>query len=175
VCVQSAVLKTLTAVDPNPHMIDIARGHLTAKTGGDNAPGVTAALIQGRAEELEFSSGSFDAVVTTLVLCSVTDAKKSMAEIARVLKPGGRWLFMEHVRSEESQMLAMLQDALDPLEGIFAEGCHLNRPTNRQILRSNHFARVEPYEEFSAMGDRGEQFLIGPHAMGVAWKAAASA
>eukprot|EP00613_Pedinella_sp_CCMP2098_P013492 CAMPEP_0171750568 /NCGR_PEP_ID=MMETSP0991-20121206/41466_1 /TAXON_ID=483369 /ORGANISM="non described non described, Strain CCMP2098" /LENGTH=259 /DNA_ID=CAMNT_0012351521 /DNA_START=240 /DNA_END=1019 /DNA_ORIENTATION=- len=141
--------------------------------------GANVALVQGAGEELPFPDGSFDAVVATLVLCSVEDPWKVLAEVSRVLKPGGRFLFMEHVRPG---VLGLVQDILDPLQGVVAAGCHLNRRTGDLILASASgtsaatpalpsapplFERVEPFDRFDA---EGQSFLIAPHVAGVAWK-----
>jgi len=90
--------------------------------------------VQASAEALPFEDGSFDTVVSTLVLCSVRDQDRTLAEIRRVLRPDGRFLFVEHVRSEEPG-LARWQDRLERPWGVVAFGCHPNRAT---------LARVEP-------------------------------
>ena len=111
-------------------------------------------------EALPFQTSTFDAVVTTLVLCSVTDVDQVVQEISRVLKPGGRWLFMEHVHAE-TPLLGFAQDLFEPLEERLAAGCHLNRDIGNRILAHTgegngcHFSRVESFERFSAMGDHG--------------------
>ena len=160
-------VKQLTGLDPNPFMLEKTAALKTT------AGGVLPALVRGVGEEMPFDDNSFDAVVSTLVLCSVQDPERVMEEIARVLKPGGRWLFMEHVRESAgtAPFLKAAQDAFDPLQVHMAAGCHLNRQTDRSILTSAAFDRVSPMVRFSAMGDKGEQFLISPTVMGVAWKA----
>jgi SAM-dependent methyltransferase len=84
-------------------------------------------LALARAEELPFLSNSFDTVVATLTLCSVQDPHVSLTEIARVLRPEGRLLFLEHGRAEGK--LGRWQDRLTPLWSAVALGCHLNRLT----------------------------------------------
>jgi ubiquinone/menaquinone biosynthesis C-methylase UbiE len=173
----SGSVKKLTGLDPNPFMLEkLATGACKKQTSA----GVVPTLVGGVGESLPFADASFDAVVSTLVLCSVTDPEKVLSEIGRVLKPGGRYLFMEHVRAEAAEdgsdgdgaakLLAAAQDAADPMQVKMAAGCHLNRRTGDQILNSEAFERIAPMKHFSAMGDRGEQFLISPHVMGVAWK-----
>jgi SAM-dependent methyltransferase len=88
--------------------------------------------IRARAEKLPFEDDSFDTVVSTLVLCSVRDQDEALAEIRRVLKPGGRLLFIEHVRADDPK-LAQWQDRLDRPWGVVAMGCHANRATLGRI------------------------------------------
>ena len=87
-----------------------------------------AAIIDASAEQLPFADRSVDTVVSTLVLCTVEHPDRALAEIARVLRPGGQFLFIEHVRAE-SPALAWWQDRLlDPWRR-FACGCRCNRAT----------------------------------------------
>ena len=85
-------------------------------------------VVRAQAESLPFEDSSFDTVVCTLVLCTVDDPQRALAEIRRVLRPGGRLLFLEHVRSEDPR-LAQWQDRLHGLQYRFGHGCHCNRPT----------------------------------------------
>lgn len=85
-------------------------------------------VVAAGAEALPFADGRFDTVVATLVLCTVPDAAAGLREIARVLRPGGRFLFMEHVRAEE-RSAARRQDRIAPVHRFFADGCHPNRDT----------------------------------------------
>jgi ubiquinone/menaquinone biosynthesis C-methylase UbiE len=83
-------------------------------------------ILQGSAEKLPFQAEAFDSVVATLVLCTISNANAAMDEMHRVLKPGGRLILIEHVKSQ-SAFLATLQNILTPLWKYFARGCHLNR------------------------------------------------
>jgi ubiquinone/menaquinone biosynthesis C-methylase UbiE len=85
-------------------------------------------VIAAPAERLPFDDASLDTVVSTLVLCTVDDPTAALSEIARVLRPDGRLLFIEHVRAE-SRALAWCQDRLAGPWRRFAEGCRCNRPT----------------------------------------------
>ena len=85
-------------------------------------------VVAAGAEELPFEENSFDTVVSTLVLCTVDDPRAVIAEIDRVLRPGGELLFLEHVRSD-SKRLARWQDRLHRPWHAFAAGCHANRAT----------------------------------------------
>jgi SAM-dependent methyltransferase len=87
---------------------------------------------QTTAERLPFEAGTFDSVVSTFTLCTIPDVAAALAEVRRVLKAGGRFLFAEHGRSD-SRSRARWQDRLDPLQQWWACGCHLNRPIERLI------------------------------------------
>ncbi|TPG36668.1 class I SAM-dependent methyltransferase [Mycolicibacterium hodleri] len=90
--------------------------------------GCVARVIDAPAERLPLADASVDTVVTTLVLCTVDDPERALREIARVLRPGGQVLFIEHVRSN-SQRLAAWQDRLREPWRRFAGGCVCNRST----------------------------------------------
>src|SRR5881394_708143 len=85
-----------------------------------------AEVVQAPAEDLPFEDASFDTVVSTLVLCGV-DQRGSLGEVRRVLRPGGRLLFLEHVRSEDPD-LARFQDRMNWLNRLVV-GCECNRQT----------------------------------------------
>ena len=89
---------------------------------------VSCSVVHAPAEDLPFEDDSFDTAVSTLVLCTVEDPRRAIAEIARVLRPGGRLLFLEHVRAD-SERLARWQDRLHRPWRAFAAGCNANRPT----------------------------------------------
>jgi ubiquinone/menaquinone biosynthesis C-methylase UbiE len=88
-------------------------------------------LIRAGAEALPFDDASFDCAVSTLVLCAVEDQARALGEVRRVLRPAGRLLFIEHVRSEEAG-LARWQDRLNWLNQ-FVVNCDCNRPTLQGI------------------------------------------
>lgn len=114
-------LDSLTVTEPDPHMFKQLRSR-----ADEGCPG--ADLLQAGAEVLPFEDDSFDTVVVTLVLCTVPDAERTLAEIKRVLAPGGQLLFLEHVRSHEPG-LAKWQDRLEGPWRFLADGCHCNRDT----------------------------------------------
>ncbi|MET4637192.1 class I SAM-dependent methyltransferase [Mycetocola sp. 2940] len=90
--------------------------------------GRSAHIVAAPAEALPFEDGSFDTVVSTLVLCTVTDPERALAEVRRVLRPDGRLLFCEHVRSG-SLRLAGWQDRCADAWAVIADGCRCNRDT----------------------------------------------
>ena len=89
-------------------------------------------VVRAPAEQLPFEDESFDFVVATLVLCTVDDPVRALGEARRVLKPGGRLLFLEHVRSDDAK-LARWQDRLNGFQKRFACGCNCNRDTLKTI------------------------------------------
>ena len=118
----------LVLAEPDPHMAAKLRPKLRAS-------GVAAELIEAPAERLPFEPASFDTVAFTLVLCTVPDPVAALAEAARILRPGGKLLFVEHVRSEEPR-LARWQDRLEKPWRFLADGCHCNRDTVAAIEAS---------------------------------------
>jgi len=114
------VVSELVMVEPDPHMLKQLRAK--AVDGG----GVE--IVAASAQELPFADDSFDTAVFTLVLCTVPDPATALREAARVLKPQGKLLFIEHVRAEE-EGLARWQDHLEGPWRFLADGCHCNRDT----------------------------------------------
>jgi ubiquinone/menaquinone biosynthesis C-methylase UbiE len=105
---------------------------LERKLGSSSVP---ARVVRAPAEQLPFDDASFDFVVSTLVLCTVTDPARALAEIHRVLKPEGQFLFLEHVRSDSAK-LARWQDRLNGINKRIGHGCNCNRPTLENIERA---------------------------------------
>jgi ubiquinone/menaquinone biosynthesis C-methylase UbiE len=92
-------------------------------------------VLTGDVQALPFPDGSFDTVVATLLFCSVSDPLRGLKELKRVVKPGGRYLFMEHVKPE-GRAAAGLADFVTPAWKRIAGGCHLNRETSSTIVRA---------------------------------------
>jgi ubiquinone/menaquinone biosynthesis C-methylase UbiE len=113
------------AVEPE----DRLRAH--AERTASEVP-VAITVVAGHAEELPAADGSMDAAVTSLVLCSVPAPATALAQIARVLKPGGEFRFYEHVRSPQ-RVVGLAQDLIAPLWSLAAGGCHPNRDTAAAI------------------------------------------
>jgi ubiquinone/menaquinone biosynthesis C-methylase UbiE len=118
----------LVLCEPDPHMAGRLRERLAKQGTGAQA----ASVIEAPAEDLPFDDGSFDAVVATLVFCTVEDPLRAVAEARRVLVEGGRLLFLEHIRSS-SRRLSWWQDRLERPWGFFAGGCHPNRATDQLL------------------------------------------
>lgn len=128
--------------------------------------GLSAELRIARAEALELPDESVDAVLATLVLCSVRDVGAVLAEVRRVLRPGGRFVFLEHVAAPRGTGLRRVQGCLRPLWRSLAEGCTLDRETE-SALRAAGFRTLE-LETFRL--PRRVAWLIAPHVAGSATK-----
>lgn len=105
------------------------------------ASGRPTTVVRAPAEALPFPDHSFDTAVCTLVLCTVRDPERTLGELARVLEPGGRLLFLEHVRSDDPS-LALWQDRFAPLWRRFGHGCNCNRPTP-DLIRGSAFELMD--------------------------------
>jgi ubiquinone/menaquinone biosynthesis C-methylase UbiE len=115
----------LVVTEPDPFMATRLRNRLAAEPPKP----AEARVVEAPAEQLPFEDGSFDTVVSTLVLCSVNAPDRAVAEIVRVLNPAGRLLCVEHVRSPDNRRLAAWQDRLERPWGWMSGGCHPNRDT----------------------------------------------
>ena len=143
----------LVGIDPSRPMLH--RAEQRAK-----GLGRAVTLLQAPAEELPFENGTFDTAVSLVVLCSVDDPARVLAELRRVLRPGGRLLFSEHVRSDDPS-LARRQDRYARPWGWFTCGCNPNRDTLGAI-RSAGFEVVELDREERPEIPR----LVRPHVKG---------
>jgi SAM-dependent methyltransferase len=98
--------------------------------------------LRAPAEDIPYDDATFDTVVSTLVLCSVDDQPRSVRELWRVLKPGGSFLFLEHVCSDDARV-ARRQDRLNWLNRL-TSSCDCNRPTLRTLERAGFaFSHIE--------------------------------
>src|SRR5581483_8399638 len=122
----------LVVTEPSPHMLAHLREAIQAVPP---AAGQTK-LVQAGAEELPFADGSFDTVVGTYVLCTIPNPTKALSEVARVLRPGGRFLFLEHVHAGDGTMLGRFQDLVELPHRYVTAGCHPNRRTERLLTHS---------------------------------------
>ncbi|CAH2066380.1 unnamed protein product [Thlaspi arvense] len=120
---------SVLGVDPNAKMESYARR--SAVEAGLKSQDFT--FIHALGESIPLEDASVDAVVGTLVLCSVTDVTRTLNEIKRILRPGGIYIFIEHVAAEDGTVLRLVQNVLDPLQQVVADGCHLTRHTGDYI------------------------------------------
>jgi SAM-dependent methyltransferase len=146
-----AEIEDLTLVEPDPHMGAKLRERLADRAtaeparDGDKEPAPPGAahpaspparLVAAPAEAIPFPEDTFDTAVATLVLCTVPDPIAAIAELARVLKPGGRLLFIEHVRAADPSS-ARWQDRFEKPWRFMADGCHCNRDTEANLRASS--------------------------------------
>ena len=123
-CWRSAPAPASTSPTIRPTSTSSSSPSRASRIGGhidlDRAPGrsADADLVRAPAEYLPFADASFDTVVSTLVLCTVADPRRAVAEVARVLRPGGRLLFLEHVRADPGWRRALQRRSVAPLGGV---------------------------------------------------------
>lgn len=154
---QSVVIE---ALDPNEYMRPyLEQNMIDAGYSPDRLK-----WTRGVAESLPFEDSSMDAIVCTLTLCSVRDVDAAVQEAFRVLRPGGLFLFIEHVQADDS-LLRIAQDVCTPLQKLLADGCHLNRNPVPSILKAG-FSSEEKILKFSVdtIG------LLSPHRAGLLTK-----
>ena len=118
-----------------------------------------ARIVDAPAESLPLADASVDTVVSTLVLCTVDDPERALREIARVLRPDGRLLFIEHVRAE-SRLLAAWQDRLFEPWRRFGGGCHCNRST-MEVMRTCGFEITGDSAAWRAMPPIVRPLVVG--------------
>ncbi|GAB2234247.1 hypothetical protein Droror1_Dr00003491 [Drosera rotundifolia] len=147
-------------VDPNRKMEKYARA--AAEDAG--LPQENFEFLHAVGEDLPLANSSMDAVIGTLALCSVTDVKRTLGEVKRVLKPGGIYVFFEHVGAKDGTLLRVLQNILDPVQQFVADGCHLTRDTAKLIAEAE-FSQVDGRMIFVSYAS-----LINPHVYGTASK-----
>lgn len=156
-----AKVASLTVVEPSEGMNRRAAAHLAASP-------VPVRSVPGAGERLPFADASFDTVVCCLTLCSVQDVGKVLAEVRRVLKPGGHFLFLEHVLSDDPDRQRW-QHRLTPIQKVIGVGCHLDRPS-AQLVRDAGFT-LEPMPAQQEEPAFGAMRTLTPLVMGAAIRA----
>lgn len=126
----------LHAVEPDPYM----RAQAAERAEG---LGRAVEIADASGASLPYDDDSFDAVVASLVFCTISDHEAALSEVARVLKPGGEFRFLEHVRGDGR--MGQAHDVLAPAWHTVAGGCHLNRETGELFQRDDRF-RLDSYE-----------------------------
>jgi SAM-dependent methyltransferase len=150
-----AAVTEVLAVEPEPYLRRLALA------AARQAP-APIRVMDGAAEALPAQDTSFDTVIASLVLCTVADLVRALAEIRRVLRPGGTLRFYEHVRADAPR-LARWQDRLERPWGWLAGGCHPNRDTAAAITAAG--LRVMELDRFDL---QAMPALVRPHVLGVA-------
>jgi len=145
----------LEGIDPDPHML--ARARVRAA----DLP-FPVGLHQTGAERMPFADGHFDTAVITFTLCTIPDPAAALAEVRRVLRAGGRLLFVEHTRSIQP-LVGGVQDALTPLWKKIGGGCHLNR-------RAVELVRAAGFQVRETAAVWRERWTLFPVYRAVAWK-----
>ena len=145
------------AVEPEPLLRDLAT------KAAEHAP-VPIEVVDGVADALPAADGSFDASIASLVLCSVPDQDRALAELWRVIRPGGELRFYEHVRAE-SPSFAQFQRVVDLVWPLVGGGCHTSRDTPTAVERAG----------FDVIASRRFRFVpcfvarpVTPHVIGIA-------
>jgi ubiquinone/menaquinone biosynthesis C-methylase UbiE len=146
----------LTLLDPNPYLLRHIPP-LTAQLGHATSP-----LVVGVAERLPFPAARFDTIVSTHVLCSVRDLEQALAEIRRVLRPRGRFLFLEHVAASPDTSTFRLQRVINPVWRTVGDGCNLTRDIGHVITTTGFRAvKLHTYQaDYPA--------FVSPHVFGTA-------
>jgi ubiquinone/menaquinone biosynthesis C-methylase UbiE len=142
-------VRSVIALEPSPELLRMARERGIAAS-------VPVTFLEASAETVPLDTNSIDTVVTTWTLCTIPDAPRALAEMRRVLKPGGSLLFVEHGRAPEPGV-ARWQDRIDPLWSRIAGGCHLNRKMD-DLVTGNGF-RIEALVNARLPGPRTHTFL----------------
>ena len=142
--------------EPNRHM------HPYLRRAAESV-GLDIDVRSSRAESLDLADQSADAVISTAVLCSVEDQGMALREIRRILRPGGQFIFMEHVAAEPGTVLSGIQHAIQPLWSCLADGCHPARDTQETIAQAG-------FGPLSVERFRLPLGPIAPHIAGIAFR-----
>jgi ubiquinone/menaquinone biosynthesis C-methylase UbiE len=149
-CYPRAVRK-ITAVEPNPGMHARAEARIAAT-------GIAVDKRVVGSESLPFDAGRFDCVVSTFTLCSIPQVERALTEIHRVLKPRGRFLFLEHGLSPD-ESVQKWQRRLNGLQRLLADNCHLDRDI-RQLVAAQRYTSLEIDEFYLEKTPRTHGYLF---------------
>jgi len=128
----TSAVSELILSEPSPHMVR----HLHDAVAATPPACGSVRVLQAAAEELPFAPESFDTVVGTYILCTTPEPARVLEDIHRLLAPGGRYLFIEHVHAGEDTLLGRFQDLVEVPHRYIAAGCHPNRRTERLLEES---------------------------------------
>jgi len=147
----------LTLTEPEPHMLNLLKSNIN----GDLED--KCILANHPAETLNFPDNTFDAVVSTLVLCSVDSVEKTLYEIKRVLKPEGKFYFIEHVIAKDTPKLIKWQKLFKPFVIYMCGNCHLTRDTETSISNAGF-----EFKSIERLKSTGSPAIVSPTIKGIA-------
>lgn len=152
----SETVENLELTEPDPHMLAILQNNLTKYPGKIRAEAYSA-------DKLLYPDNSFDTVVSTLVLCSVHSPEETLREIRRVLKPGGLFIFLEHVIASDTPKLIRWQKLFQPFWIFMCGNCHLTRDTEALISDAGF-----RFDEIERLRSSGGPPIVSPTIKGAA-------
>lgn len=155
----SSIISKLTLTEPDPNMFKILSKRAMQRND------ITVEIHRATVEKLPFSDNSFDFVVCTFLMCSVISPQDSLSEIFRVLKSGGKYVFLEHVANTNNNRAYKWQKRIEPLWKFFSGNCHMTRNTAYEIETSG-FKILDIHHEYITGGGT----IINPFIRGVAQK-----
>ena len=130
-------IEKITTIDPNPGMRRRARSRIETS-------GITVDYKVLNGESIPIADAEFDSVVCTWTLCSIREVDKAIAEVYRLLKPQGKFFFIEHGLSQDDK-IQVWQNRLTPIQKIVADGCHLNREIDAIVKRQFDNVTIEQF------------------------------
>jgi ubiquinone/menaquinone biosynthesis C-methylase UbiE len=131
-------IRKITTVDPNPGVNQLAQKRIQ-----ESSMMVDHRVLSG--EQLPMADNTFDSVVSTWTLCSIANVDQAIQEIYRVLKPGGRFFFIEHGLSEDPGV-QIWQHRLNPIQKVIGDGCHLDRDIQTLIKKQFQDIEIEQFD-----------------------------
>lgn len=149
-------IEKITTIDPNPGMNRLAQKRIESST-------ITVDNRLLNSENLPFPENSFDSIVSTWTLCSIAKIDKAISELYRVLKPHGKFYFIEHGLSNDPK-IQVWQNRLNPIQKKIGDGCHLNRNIKKIVEKQFKILTIEQF-----YGVDTPKFL-GYHYKGIATK-----
>lgn len=138
-------ITSFSAIEPSPKLLEFAREEAARK-------GWEADIRAGVGEEIPFGDESFDTVVCTFTMCSVHDHSRSLAELRRILRPGGLFIYAEHGRAPDPEVVKW-QERIEPVWKRVMGNCHLTRPVTAAIERAG-FAATPVAQRYMSPGPR---------------------
>ncbi len=151
----------LTLLEPDPNM----RKKLQEKIAFQTQTKFVIEILDSKAESIPSLDNSFDAVISTLVLCSVKNQNKVLSEVYRVLNSNGEFIFIEHILANNNPKRLKWQQRLEPIWKVISCGCHITRPTENMMIKAGF-----SFSEISHQSIRGVPPIVRPNIKGIAIK-----